>query len=285
MRIGRLIDGRYVVVADGNAYDVTPLVRNALKRVGEGTGDSLVRVLDMVRAELGPASFATAIGDVDTCSFAAPVAHPTKIIGAPVNYSTHVAEAEADPEINAGARLQRIESAGLFLKATSALVGPAEGITLRFPDRRTDHEVEVCAVIGRTTSNVDTDVALEHVAGYAIGIDATLRGPEDRSFRKSIDTYALIGPYLLTADEAGDPRGIPFSIEVNGERRQAATTGSMIKNIAELVSWASHWYTLHPGDVIMTGTPDGVGPIRPGDVLHCQMLDVEMDVAVRAGYG
>jgi 2-keto-4-pentenoate hydratase/2-oxohepta-3-ene-1,7-dioic acid hydratase in catechol pathway len=95
----------------------------------------------------------------------------------------------------------------------------------------------------------------------------TIRGPEERSFRKSPDSYCVLGPWLATPDEVGDPGKLGLSIHVNGEPRQDAHTSDLILGVGELIAWASSFYTLHPGDVILTGTPQGVGPVKPGDTL------------------
>src|SRR5207302_2075817 len=106
----------------------------------------------------------------------------------------------------------------------------------------------------------------EHVAGYCIGFDITVRGPEERSLRKSIDGYTVLGPWLVTADEVKDPAALDLELKVNGETRQRANTRDLIIPIPELIAFASSFYTLMPGDVLLTGTPEGVGPIGPGDV-------------------
>jgi 2-keto-4-pentenoate hydratase/2-oxohepta-3-ene-1,7-dioic acid hydratase in catechol pathway len=145
------------------------------------------------------------------------------------------------------------------------MVGAGEGVAVRKPDRRTDHEVELAFVIGRTASNVPRSEALAYVAGYCIGLDITIRGSEDRSFRKSPDSYSVLGPWLVTADEIPDPGSLDLQISVNGEQRQKSNTRHLILGVPELVELASSFYTLHPGDVIFTGTPEGVSPIAPGD--------------------
>jgi 2-keto-4-pentenoate hydratase/2-oxohepta-3-ene-1,7-dioic acid hydratase in catechol pathway len=212
-----------------------------------------------------------------------PVANPGKIIGAPVNYQLHIDEAGRDKEISQGRPRLSIGEAGLFLKANSSLIGPGEGIALRFPDRRTDHEVELAVVIGRKGSDIPEAQALDFVAGYAIGLDMTVRGKEDRSFRKSVDGYSVVGPWLVTRDELADPDNLELSLSVNGQPRQASNTRNMIYRTAKQISWASTFYTLHPGDVIMTGTPDGVGPVQPGDVISASIPEIgTMTVAVRA---
>ena len=103
------------------------------------------------------------------------------------------------------------------------------------------------------------------MAGYTIGLDITIRGPEERSLRKSLDTYSVLGPWLVTADEFGDPRGRDFHLKINGDVRQKANTRDLIMDVPALIEFASAYYSLHPGDVIFTGTPEGVGPIAAGD--------------------
>jgi len=164
-----------------------------------------------------------------------------------------------------------IEEQGLFLKATSALVGPGEGVRLRFPERRTDHEMELGVVIGRQASNIRKEEALDYVAGYSIALDMVVRGTQDRSFRKSIDTYAVLGPWLVTADEVADPQNLDFFLAVNGEVKQKSNTSLMIMDLVTQISWASSDYTLWPGDIIMSGTCSGVSQVKRGDVLHCEI--------------
>jgi len=110
----------------------------------------------------------------------------------------------------------------------------------------------------------------------------SVRGSEDRSFRKSIDSYAVLGPWLVTADEVPDPDRLAFTLRVNGELRQQANTISLLRNVRHLIAWASQWYTLYPGDIIYTGTPAGVGPVVPGDELKAEFERIGvMNVTVR----
>jgi 2-keto-4-pentenoate hydratase/2-oxohepta-3-ene-1,7-dioic acid hydratase in catechol pathway len=109
---------------------------------------------------------------------------------------------------------------------------------------------------------------MSYVAGYAIGLDITVRGPEERSLRKSADTYSVLGPWLVTADEFGDPAQARLTIKVNGETRQDANTEDLVMPIPQLIEFMTSFYSLHAGDVILTGTPQGVGPIKPGDVME-----------------
>jgi 2-keto-4-pentenoate hydratase/2-oxohepta-3-ene-1,7-dioic acid hydratase in catechol pathway len=203
-----------------------------------------------------------------------PVANPGKIIAAPVNYQKHLDEVKVDPQLhhNTQTHTITIQKAGLFLKANSSLVGPGEGIALRHLDRRNDHEVELAVVMGKAG-----------VAGYAIGLDITIRGTEDRSFRKSPDSYTVLGPWLVTADEIPNPGDLDLAITVNGEQRQKSNTKYMILGVPELIEMASSFYTLYPGDIISTGTPEGVSPIVPGDTIVATIDKIgSMEVKVRA---
>jgi 2-keto-4-pentenoate hydratase/2-oxohepta-3-ene-1,7-dioic acid hydratase in catechol pathway len=210
-----------------------------------------------------------------------PVANPGKIIGAPVNYQLHLDESRADAGINFGTQVKTIHEYGVFLKATSSLIGAGEAVVVDWDERRTDHEIELAVVIGKAGFRIAEADALDHVAGYAIGLDMTIRGTEDRSFRKSLDTFSVLGPHLVTADELGDPGALDFELKVDGETRQKANTRDLILGVPELIAYASRAYTLYPGDVIMTGTPEGVAPVSPGNVMHAWMEGIgEMEVRV-----
>lgn len=216
------------------------------------------------------------------CRLLSPIANPGKVVAAPVNYKKHLDEARIDPQIRHQNQVAEIQRVGLFLKATRSLEGPSAGIAIRHPDRRTDHEIELAAVIGTRANRVTREQALDHVAGYCIGLDITVRGPEERSLRKSIDGYTVLGPCLVTADEVGDPSSLDLKLTVNGEPRQQANTRDLIIGIADLIVFASSFYTLMPGDVILTGTPEGVGPIKPGDTIDASISQLgTMQVKVR----
>jgi 2-keto-4-pentenoate hydratase/2-oxohepta-3-ene-1,7-dioic acid hydratase in catechol pathway len=146
--------------------------------------------------------------------------------------------------------------------------------------------VELAFVIGKEARTVSRAEALQYVAGYSIGLDITIRGQEDRSFRKSPDTYTVLGPWLVTADEIPNPGSLDLRISVNGEVRQSSNTRNMILGVPELIELASRFYTLYPGDIVITGTPEGVSPIVPGDKIVASVENVgTMEVAVRATAG
>lgn len=288
MKIAIFDDGRLGLVQGDRVYDVSAalsVLAPPERRVVATRGDLLIANLDILRPAMEAALSSATSKPIVEARFLSPVQQPTKIIGVPVNYHDHVVEAEADIATFSDRFRGTIEQQGFFLKAVSALVGPGEGITLRFPDRRNDHEMELGVVIGRRVSNIGADEALSAIAGYALALDMVVRGPEDRSLRKSGDSYAVLGPWLVTADEIADPETLDLSLHVNGELRQASNTRRMIMKLADQIAYASRFYTLHPGDIIMTGTCEGVGPVTPGDVITCRIQDIaEMTVAIAPAY-
>jgi 2,4-diketo-3-deoxy-L-fuconate hydrolase len=284
MKICRFNDNRLGVVQDNQVYDVTAVRDQVLRgQSNDGWADpviarlpELVKLIGDVRKLRDPVPLASV-------RLLSPVKRPSKLVAAPTNYKAHITEMQKVSASNTVRRSPDIGEAGMFLKATSALIGPSEGIRLRFPERRNDHEVELALIIGKTANQVGQAKALDYVAGYCIGLDITLRGPEDRSFRKSIDTYAVLGPWLVTADEIPDPDNLQLKLGVNNELHQDANTKDMVYSIRRLIEFSSAFYTLHPGDVIYTGTPSGVAPIRPGDTLIAEIEKIgRMEVAVKA---
>lgn len=267
------------------ALDVLPAMRWPAP-----PGDALLAHLDAVVAAAARLRAGAPSLPLSQVRLHSPVANPGKIMAAPANYRLHVEQDTRDPGVDHGVHRKALEGVerpvekfGLFLKAGSALAGPADGIRLILPERRTDHEVELAVVIGTGGFAIAREQAMRHVAAYTIGLDMTVRGAEDRSFRKSPDTYAVLGPWLVTADEIADPHALTMSLWVNGERRQHGSSAAMTVDIPDLIAIASSMYTLHPGDVIMTGTPEGVGPVLPGDTLRvaCEGIG-EMTLAVTA---
>ncbi|HEV3332424.1 MAG TPA: fumarylacetoacetate hydrolase family protein [Bryobacteraceae bacterium] len=286
MRFCRFGDQRLGLVEGDTVRDVTAAleVLPCCYSYPLPTHDVLIANLDQVaeRARaLAPTAPSLPLAGLKLLS---PVANPGKIVAAPVNYQKHAQEVKDNVALhnNNPALMQSIHTIGLFLKATSSLTGPGDGIRLRKPDRRNDHEVELAFVIGKQASNIPRSEALGYVAGYSIGLDITIRGTEDRSFRKSPDSYSVLGPWLVTRDEIDNPGNLDLGISVNGEVRQKSNTNNMILGVAELIELASSFYTLYPGDIFMTGTPEGVSQIVPGDVVVATVEKVgTMQVVVR----
>ncbi|MCD6040524.1 MAG: 5-carboxymethyl-2-hydroxymuconate delta-isomerase [Burkholderiales bacterium] len=267
MRVARFDDDRVGIVMDSVLQDVTsalqqlPAHRHPFPR-----HDALIANLELLSG-----ATSTRTVPLQKAKLLSPVANPGKIMAAPVNYKKHLEEVLADKGIHHGNLISEIHKAGLFLKASSSVAGPGEGVQLVHRDRRNDHEVELAVVIGMRGRDITAAEALSHVAGYCIGLDMTIRGPEERSFRKSPDSYTVLGPWLVTADEIPDPGSLAIEISVNGKVKQEANTKDLILGVAQLIEWASSFYTLHPGDVLLTGTPQGVGPVRPGDVMEASL--------------
>jgi 2-keto-4-pentenoate hydratase/2-oxohepta-3-ene-1,7-dioic acid hydratase in catechol pathway len=283
MQLCRFDDNRLGLVVGDQIKDVTaaldalPAVRYPLPPY-----DLMIAHLPKLRDAVTAAARNAKTFALSECALLSPIANPGKIVAAPVNYKKHLEEARADAEIHHQNQVAEIQRVGLFLKASSSVVGPSQGIAIRHPDRRTDHEIELAVVIGSEGSRISRERAFDHIAGYCIGFDITVRGPEERSLRKSIDSYTVLGPALVTADEVHDPESLDLKLTVNGEVRQRANTRDLIIGIADLIVFASSFYTLMPGDVILTGTPEGVGPIKPGDALDASISQIgSMQVKVR----
>jgi 2,4-didehydro-3-deoxy-L-rhamnonate hydrolase len=272
MKICRFNDNRIGVVRGDTVHDITSL----FQKLGEPGWPyppydwiigNFERVQDQIEGALRNADTVA----LSAAKLRAPVANPGKIIGAPINYRDHIDEANADQQIAHGKTFTTLEQFGLFIKAPTSLNGPGGVVEFPFPDRRTDHEVELGVVIGKRAKRVSREDALDYVFGYCVALDMTVRGPEFAGFRKSADTFAVIGPWITTADEIADPNALDLELTVNGETRQKSNTEYLIYNVQHLIEYASAMYTLQPGDVIMTGTPAGVGPVTSGDVVNARV--------------
>ena len=284
MKICRFDDNRLGLVQGDSVLDVTaaldalPAYRYPLPRT-----DQLIENLEMLKPHILAAAKGAKALPLDQVKLLSPVANPGKVVAAPVNYKAHLEESRNDVEINFNRKVIEIQTIGLFLKATSSIVGASEGVAVSMPERRNDHEIELVAIIGKPARNVSKEDALDYVAAYCIGLDMTIRGQEERSLRKSLDTFTVLGPWMVTADEVGEPNSQQMVLTVNDEPRQNANTGDLILNVRDLISWASTFYTLQPGDILMTGTPDGVNRVAPGDTINATIEKIGgMKVKVRA---
>jgi 2,4-diketo-3-deoxy-L-fuconate hydrolase len=284
MKLCRYDDDRLGVVRGELIHDVTQAqtqIRAAAPYAM--TGDAVIAALPAWRARLEEMAAKAPGKPISAVKLLSPVARPSKLVAAPTNYKAHIDEMGARATAQNIKPSPAIGTAGLFLKANSSLAGPSEGVAIRFPERRNEHEVELAIIFGREGSDIPRDKALDYVAGYCIGLDMTARGPEDRSFRKSIDTYSVLGPWMVTGDEISDPDNVPLNIAVNGEIKQSSNTDQLIYDCRKLIEWGSTFYTFYPGDVLFTGTPEGVSPVKPGDVMRAEIPPIGvMSVAVRA---
>jgi 2-keto-4-pentenoate hydratase/2-oxohepta-3-ene-1,7-dioic acid hydratase in catechol pathway len=286
MRICRFDNDRLGVVIGDMVHDVSA-AQSEIRAAApyDMKGDAVIAALPAWRSRLEEMAAKAPGKPVAQVRLLAPVARPSKVMAAPTNYTKHIEEMrlKREREGQAAKYTAKIGEDGIFLKANSAVVGPSEGIPLRFPDRRNDHEIELVVVIGKEGSDIPRARALDYVAGYCLGLDMTLRGREDRSFRKSVDGYAPLGPWMVTADEIPDPNNLAMTLHVNDELRQQPHTKDLIYDVQRLIEFASSFYTLYPGDVYFTGTAEGVGPVKPGDWIYgrCDAIG-ELKIEVRA---
>lgn len=264
------------LVEDGMVRDVSRIAEELPSlRWPLPPGDLFIAHLDRLRPKMLDLARSAEPIPVSDVLLRSPVANPGKFICGAGNF----------PEVLAAGGHPR--NLGLLFKMTSANAGPSDGVTLRWPERVTFHEMELAIIIGKQGTEIPAERALEYVAGYAIGLDMTMQGSEFPSFGKSFDTYGVIGPWIVTADEIPDPSQLSFVLKVNDEVRQQDSIGRLVLDVPALIEHTASVMTLHPGDVIFSGTPPkSVGPVRPGDVMHAQMDGIgEMSVLVRGGPG
>jgi 2-keto-4-pentenoate hydratase/2-oxohepta-3-ene-1,7-dioic acid hydratase in catechol pathway len=252
---------RLGVSVDGVMHDVTHAVPG-----GRTTELSPMRHLLSRGTDLREVAAAAAGSPVARIARALPVVpDPTKIVAAPVNYRDHQHEMTADAAV---------DGLGVFLKSPSSLIGDGGTVRLPYTDRRFDQEGELAVIIGRTASHVAAAGALDYLAGYTCLLDMTMRGGEDRSIRKSFDTFTPTGPYLVTPDEAGPVEEMELHTWVGGELRQRADLRDLIWNVPRLIEYVSSAMVLYPGDVIATGTPAGVGQVLDGQEVAVEITNL-----------
>lgn len=284
MRICRFDDDRLGIVSADEVIDITAALEGLpAVRWPYPMGDALIARWESLAPGIARAQAAGPRHPLAAVKLRSPVANPTKVIGIARNRRRLEMETP-DPGVEVTDAMRKTDNTiQMFIKAPSALAGPADGVELRFPHRRNDPEAEFTVVIGRTGSDIPRDRALEHVFGYCIGLDMTLRGPESPSSRKSIDSYAVVGPWIVTRDDLPDPDSVTTRLYVNGELLQHANTGDLAFDIRSLIAHASTFYTLYPGDMIMAGTPASFAPVKPGDAMVADFEGIgRMEVGIRS---
>jgi 2-keto-4-pentenoate hydratase/2-oxohepta-3-ene-1,7-dioic acid hydratase in catechol pathway len=265
---------RLGVVTGEELVDVTDaLPGHDADPVSAGWWRALCRDFLSLRPELEAAAKAGSAVPLERVRLRAPVLNPSKVLACASNYREHVEEMHDVQRRTLGHVEDWMMNFDVFLKAPSAISGPAEDIVLPqdvvAAGQEIHHESELVVVIRAGGKDIPEQSALDHVLGYTIGLDITVRGAADRSRRKSYDTFAPLGPWITTADEVGEPDDLEIDLVRNGEdHRQHVHTKDMITAVPAIVSYASRMMTLVPGDVIFTGAPPGVGPIVSGDVLE-----------------
>jgi 2-keto-4-pentenoate hydratase/2-oxohepta-3-ene-1,7-dioic acid hydratase in catechol pathway len=278
MKLVSFDDYRTGVVTEGGVVDVTSVVPELPRSLKPMRMLVLIEEWDTLRPQVEKLAASGRGVALDSVRLLAPVPAPRKVYAAPANYAAHSAEMEGSQwggQHHSG-------DYGMFLKAASSVSGPSDTVLLPYgPNRVNHHESELVAVIGRGGSDIPVGEALGRVFGYTCGLDITVRGPEDRSKRKSFDTFSPTGPWIVTADEVPDPAALEIKLWVNEELRQHCFTKDMITDTPNLISNMSWVTRMEPGDLLFTGTPDGVGPLVDGDLVTINISGVgELSVRV-----
>lgn len=248
-----------VVTGPNAIHDLTPLLSGIPAGISpmRGLVDLLGRnALDFSTIEGLP------LLPVDELTTSPLIPDPGKIVAAPVNYRDHQEEMK---------QIGNISALGFFLKAPSSVLADGGTVQIPYMDRRFDQEGELAFVVGKRARNVSAADALDYVAGYTCLLDITMRGGEDRSTRKSFDTFTPVGPFLVTPDEVGKLSDLTLQTRVNGEIRQDADIKDLIWGVPEFLSYVSSVMTLEPGDIVTTGTPAGIGELHDGDIVEVEI--------------
>jgi 2-keto-4-pentenoate hydratase/2-oxohepta-3-ene-1,7-dioic acid hydratase in catechol pathway len=276
MKIVRFNGGRIGIVQDQRVFDITTLVGVSSAEWPPSGICRVIRDFDSLRSDLITHIANAPSQQLEEVRLETPVPWPNKLMAYPVNYHDHAKEM-------ASRGLANVQ--GYFLKSNSSLCGPADVIELpALPGREVHHECEIAMVIGKQGRQIPRERAMEHVFGFACLLDMTVRGKEERVFRKSYDSFTPVGPWIVTADEVPDPANINMRLWVNGVLRQQANTRDLIVDMPDMVSIASSASTLYPGDLIATGTPAGVGPVCDGDVVTIEVEHIgRMEISVVQG--
>lgn len=250
-----------VVDAGGAIRDLSGVIADL------GPAEVTIASIDRLRS-IDPALLPMIEGEI---RYGVPVKGIGKFIAIGLNFADHAREAGVEPP----------PEPVFFTKAISCLTGPNDEVMIPKGSEKTDWEVELGIVIGKTCRHVEEVDALSHVAGYVLANDVS-----ERAFQKELgsqwdkgkgcDTFGPVGPWLVTPDEVGDVQALEMFLDVNGTRRQAGNTSTMIFRVAECIAYVSRFITLHPGDLLITGTPPGTGEgqrprkifLKPGDIMH-----------------
>ena len=276
MKIVRYDGGKIGVVIKDFVYDVSSVVNAGNNDWPPTEMNRLIRDYGHLKQKIEMLSKSSKPIPIKDVHLETPVPWPNKLMAYPVNYYDHAKEMSSTGFAN----IQ-----GYFLKASSSLSGASEPIILpNVKGREIHHECELAVVIGKEGRSISVDDAMSYIFGYSCLLDITVRGKEERVFRKSYDTFTPVGPWIITADEIQNPSQLQMKLWINGQLRQNANTRDLIVGITEMISLASSVSTLYPGDLIATGTPAGVGPIFDGDTVVIEIESVgRMEIPVKQG--
>ncbi|OYX92584.1 MAG: fumarylacetoacetate hydrolase, partial [Novosphingobium sp. 35-62-5] len=276
MRLARFDSGRIGICIDNDIVDVTEIC-------GVDTGEwpavgplRVIRDFASLKPQIEAALPSLVRQPLADVRLETPIPWPNKVIAYPVNYHAHGQEMQAQ---------YRATNQGFFLKPSSSLSGPNDPVVLpHVPGREVHHESELGIVIGKQVRSLKREDWREAVFGYTCLLDMVVRGREERVFRKAYDTFCPIGPWIVTADEIAEPDQLQMNLWVGDELRQSANTRDLVLDIPGMIETASAVMTLYPGDIIATGTPEGVGPVKDGDTIRIVIDRIgEMRVPVVQG--
>lgn len=277
MKLARYDGGKIGMIVNDRIIDVSDLVDNDSSAWPPVAMNRLIADFSKIRGRLEEARKrpGTPLAEAKLLT---PVPAASKVIAYPINYHDHGIEM---------GRETRANNMGFFLKPPSSLCGASEPIILpAIEGRRIEHECELAIIIGKRGRDIARENWAEYVFGYSCLMDIVVRGKEERVARKAYDTFCPVGPWIVTADELGDPNALRGRLWVNDELRQDANTRDLVVDIPGMIEIASHIMTLEPGDIIAAGTPAGVGPIKNGDKVKIEFEKIgtmTMDVIQGAG--
>ncbi|MDI7741513.1 fumarylacetoacetate hydrolase family protein [Lysinibacillus fusiformis] len=269
MKIAIFNDHLLGIVKDNVVIDVSDAV-NWIPANPSESFQNLIENFDELRGKIENSLHTGTAYPLSSVKLHSPIPATKKIWAAPVNYKNH--QKEMNEMFNNAPRT--IEELALFLKSPDSLSGPSEPIILPFKDRRTDHEAELGYIVGKKAKNVKAEDAKNYIFGYFALLDISIRGNEERTWRKSFDTFTPVGPWIVTSDEIEDPNDLKMTLWVNDEVRQDGSTKHLIYDCYKCFEVACNNMTLNPGDIIATGTPEGVGPIEHGDSVRIEIEQI-----------
>ena len=277
MKITRFDDGKIGIVMGDRIVDVSHLLDTDVHAWPSVAMNRLIANFAAHRSALQSASSLPGV-PLASVKLLTPVPAASKVIAYPINYHEHGVEMGRDT---------RATQLGFFLKPPSSLCGASDDIVLpALQERRIDHECELAIVIGKRCRDVPRERWAEVIFGYSCLMDIVVRGKEERVARKAYDTFCPVGPWIVSADELGDPSNLRGRLWVNDELRQDANTRDLVLDIPGMIEVASHIMTLEPGDIIAAGTPAGVGPLKGGDVVRIEFERIgSMSMNVVQGSG
>ena len=273
MKFAFFDDSRIGIVIDSEIVDITEVNLGINTATSQGLLNGIMENFDSLRPRLEDLTLSGTRVPLSSVNLGPPIPRPGKIVARAVNYMENGALKEKPP-IHA------------FLKSRNAIIGP--GDTINLPKANASvfhHEAELGVVIGKEGTDIAVENAFDHVFGYVNFIDVSERGLSGGNFfwNKSWDTFAPIGPYIVTKDEIADPQNLPVKLTVNGIPRQELSTNDMAHNVAACIAWVSSITTLDPGDIIATGTNhQGLGAIQDGDSILMEITGLgSLEVNVR----